>query len=839
MVESYLGAGKGNVTGKGVTISNSGRVSGGSSQKGGAQPALVSGSWEEFAKAKAEADALKAARAAELKARGGVPVSAAERTQLAQAQAYKYGVGVAQANTPVTIKDEGQKTTLTQADVARMQAEHFTGQRSVPNPREYGQTEIIQRPMRTDVVEATKRQPKPQNLITPEQLQQQNGYMVQYWRITGNNIFYSTLRNDIILGLVKNKEIFKEGQINIAYKPVWYKEPTAYLTDISERLAYKANYLDKSPLFKIGAGFGTIGLGILKIPIGYAESTIKLRESIIGTYQLTKQAIQEPFPTFAKVGETLNRNPGDIVGQGFGMWGFGKITPQIISSVSRNIQKLSPNYVALEATGINYVEATTIPAKLSELKALEGQKTQTIHITTSDIFKGGNKVLLEQQETGAKGFRLQNDLMHFYSSIKNRAYLAYAGISGGAETASSKIKFSLFQPKIRALTEEVIIHETPKNLKGLREINIWQSQQSGKVMIPAENIVGVSTEGQLITPAKLKNIQSPGTILEKSGKPVFTFYQETTQRTGTWLDNVFGSGWHKIEIQPVKRVAVTERTTPPPIPKLDIVEYARQQSISSSTKYVTPSDILSRMSVLSKPSTNKNYKSSSSKPYDLAIQPPVSSEKIASSSEITPSISISPKYDYSVPYPARYTPYPRSRTPPSTSVPGRSGGGKYGGDLTSTSTATIPQPSLHSPPKLTNFETPKLPPVETPKLHTHGWTKPQQAAGKFFVVFREFGREVKATARPMTLRQAEMFGRDITKQSLTASYKVVPTYMANLPQATRVKWAAGEWVSPFRFTEGKTKATKGFKVEIPKFRIGGLGAKVELKESREKKKKGG
>ena len=143
-------------------------------------------------------------------------------------------------------------------------------------------------------------------------------------------------------------------------------------------------------------------------------------------------------------------------------------------------------------------------------------------------------------------------------------------------------------------------------------------------------------------------------------------------------------------------------------------------------------------------------------------------------------------------------------------------------------------PSLGPSPPI--FEIPKFPP-EISKIKLQISPSKIEGAGRgFFVVMREFGKEVKITAKPMTRTQAELMGRDIAKQSLSASYKVVPQYLAPLPQAKRVRWAAGEWVSPFRFEEGKSIALKGFKVEKLGKRIGGLGAKVELKESKKKKR---
>jgi hypothetical protein len=104
-------------------------------------------------------------------------------------------------------------------------------------------------------------------------------------------------------------------------------------------------------------------------------------------------------------------------------------------------------------------------------------------------------------------------------------------------------------------------------------------------------------------------------------------------------------------------------------------------------------------------------------------------------------------------------------------------------------------------------------------------------------VFREKGKEVKGNVMPLIKTQALAYGRDITKQSITASFKVVSGNSSNLQQAKRVIYATGAGVSPFNFGEGKSAKTKGFFVEKNKFRIGGRGAKIELKQS--KKSKGG
>jgi len=217
--------------------------------------------------------------------------------------------------------------------------------------------------------EATITATKRQDLNIPNQTGEQNG-----WFFSGadnrNNLFYNLIKSDIILGLQEDSKFNTQNEINIAHRPIWFKEPTAYLQDISDRWA-EISRKEKGSWKGQAFGFGTIGLNIVSIPVGFVESTFKLRESIIGQIELAKEVSTQPYETFGKVGEALERNPGDVMGKAWGMWLTGKITPKIIGGISRNVQKLSPSYIAPEATGINYVESTTIPTKLSELRKLK------------------------------------------------------------------------------------------------------------------------------------------------------------------------------------------------------------------------------------------------------------------------------------------------------------------------------------------------------------------------------------------------------------------------------------------------------------------------------------
>jgi hypothetical protein len=142
-----------------------------------------------------------------------------------------------------------------------------------------------------------------------------------------------------------------------------------------------------------------------------------------------------------------------------------------------------------------------------------------------------------------------------------------------------------------------------------------------------------------------------------------------------------------------------------------------------------------------------------------------------------------------------------------------------------------PKSPSPSPQIIINLKTlEKTKPLISPKISASSFGS--SGSGGFFVILREKGREVRGNLNSMTRMQAELFGRDVTKQSLAASFKVVRGNPSNLPVSQRIKWASGAWVNPFNFKPGKSAKTKGFNVELPKYRIGGQGAKVELKQAR-------
>jgi len=88
---------------------------------------------------------------------------------------------------------------------------------------------------------------------------------------------------------------------------------------------------------------------------------------------------------------------------------------------------------------------------------------------------------------------------------------------GIGKAESKRMKFSIAPPKRRALIfRDELISETPKTIKSIREGVEFQHlpEHSGKTFIAPENILGLSTEGQVVTPTELKDLGRVGSKLE-------------------------------------------------------------------------------------------------------------------------------------------------------------------------------------------------------------------------------------------------------------------------------------------------------------------------------------
>ncbi|MEX0597017.1 MAG: hypothetical protein WD512_11010, partial [Candidatus Paceibacterota bacterium] len=310
----------------------------------------------------------------------------------------------------------------------------------------------------------------------------------------------------------------------------------------------------QEPFKKSGRGLAQLGIGVSRgITVGVLALTYELPSTVKGIGSLvTKEGRAEASKSAGQIGGQVVRNPSGA----FGEYIIGNLLfdkgLKGVSSVSKiaNVKLtkiMDPNYIPQESLNIRFVPDYSLyqtPEKL--IKQVEGKNIQSIHTTQANLFnqprfsfnlfgkeiKLGSKNVDVTELTGfpsAKMSDLRKDygLLHFYKSVPDAkgtptSYLAYAGIKGNNKIVSSIEKFVLREPDIKAYIFDDYITPTPKQLKklGIEDINIWQSSQRGKTMVPAENIVGMSSESQIITPAKFEYDTITGLVIKSEGSSI-------------------------------------------------------------------------------------------------------------------------------------------------------------------------------------------------------------------------------------------------------------------------------------------------------------------------------
>ena len=302
------------------------------------------------------------------------------------------------------------------------------------------------------------------------------------------------------------------------------------------------------------------------------------------------------------------------------------------------ISKLSKGYVPIKETGVKFVEGTTIPRSTEYLKSFEEGTAFQVHTTLSPELKYGS-TLIAQPEM-ATGWRKSIGQFQFYTSApeisqgeqKAVAYLGYVGI--GESTSPSVTKFSLFKPTAKAFIFEQQVTKTPGEFTkaDIKRLVAYQSAQAGKTFVPAENLFGLSKEGQFTTSVKniekgyagtqiIPNVQS--TLFKK-----FT-YIKVSKTAPKFIENLglskpyifLTTRQEKISFYPSEFVGLDISGKPIKTPEIsgktniiNLEEYTssygnvRYISGSSIIKSVTPS--ISKISISSRVSQPSYFKSS-------------------------------------------------------------------------------------------------------------------------------------------------------------------------------------------------------------------------------------
>ncbi|ADB57955.1 hypothetical protein Arcpr_0894 [Archaeoglobus profundus DSM 5631] len=384
------------------------------------------------------------------------------------------------------------------------------------------------------------------------------------------------------------------------------------------------------PVMRFGARF-TEGLALAGL--GFASGLVNVGA---GVYHIGKEAIHNPvqagkdaavgFVEWVKsVPERLylgfTDNPffaGQVAGEIAGGEVLGRATTKVVGGPLGKAKalvdmKLNPNYI--ENPGIKFVpDVTYEPATADVLvKQVAGRKATLVHMTEHPTFskaKVGEEVLLEAKPEYATGWRKEYDALHWYQSAPSPegeplGYLAYVGIGRG--TSESVLKFSLTRPKKTAVvTHDYVNYIPPRPGESFAEYQVRTGQLSGETFIPGENVFGLSTERQVITPARFRSnlvpdLEYPGTILKKVRDVGFTYYKQSTlpdwlegTRLGRALQKLgYGEKYHKIHISEWEKIPVKEGVKEVEVPKegfkeLDVIRYNEEYG---RVRYITPYDV--------------------------------------------------------------------------------------------------------------------------------------------------------------------------------------------------------------------------------------------------------
>lgn len=308
------------------------------------------------------------------------------------------------------------------------------------------------------------------------------------------------------------------------------------------------------------------------------------------------------------IGAYSASSPEDVVGKAIGIYATGSLLSysklKFYDPLKAKFKTtFFKDYVPVKETGVKFIPDYTVQTKTKDLFKFEGGKAKTIHVTVADL----PDEFIAQSQSGVGGFRKQYELYQFYKSSpsvarETQAYLGYAGVLDDPLKAYSE-KRVLFQPKIKAWVFDDYISTTPKNIKGLdvKSINIYQGQKSGATFVPAENIAGMSMEGQFITPAKyvddlgfkIKGYESfEGSIIKKTGDPsIKTFYIQEMQNPYSniiakkvW--DVFGVKNKYFEIELIKAQTLPVKSIGSQVKAAGLVEKGSTLALTSS--YYSP-----------------------------------------------------------------------------------------------------------------------------------------------------------------------------------------------------------------------------------------------------------
>jgi len=290
-----------------------------------------------------------------------------------------------------------------------------------------------------------------------------------------------------------------------------------------------------SPLGRIAVttGLGTGAAYVLSggdVKVAMYGGLISLAASSVG-----ELVIRPAYHTLkVKLGKTTMLTKGEpTIGAG------GEPVETYVSSTMRELGDRQLRIVAsVTEKPVGYYGVTLE----SLVEEYTGQFVPTAHATlnlTEFSITSGGETLLTGSAMGAKGWRLTQQMFHFYSAPGSEQYVtAYGGYIGVGSSylETPKVVFGGKPGLLVTLQTEVSPELLPKHGESVEQFLERFSFASGKTGISPETALGISSERQLSTPASYVRFgeQLPGTKFLSEGK-IGTF---TVKITPKWAENI-------------------------------------------------------------------------------------------------------------------------------------------------------------------------------------------------------------------------------------------------------------------------------------------------------------
>lgn len=314
---------------------------------------------------------------------------------------------------------------------------------------------------------------------------------------------------------------------------------------------------DKTGLTPFKTGAGEFGLGLASAGVGLGTVFLNPFKTMKEAGKGVVSSISQPVKTYYQVKSAsttaIKRKPsfvfGETVGYIYGSKGIGKGLSLFKKAGQTTLMTKLPSY---EKYGERFeiLPTQTVRTPLSKLRKVEGETITTTHVSFSPKIKYGS--ILKEFPSEAGTLRKQIGQYGFFQypikkGEKIKGLGGYAGLADEALLSESKVKFSLFEPKIKTFVfEKQFIKKTPKKVSKEMtpaELVKYQKEQTGTFIAP-ENIKRLSTEKQVVTAFGGKTGRESFKITKaKSDLGKFTYYKQIVKPTPFFEKGVRKKVW--------------------------------------------------------------------------------------------------------------------------------------------------------------------------------------------------------------------------------------------------------------------------------------------------------